>query len=300
MTLPNFLIIGAGSSGTTSLYHYLKQHPDIFMSPIKEPRFFYLEGEQLNFRGPGDQQIIRSSVTNPEDYQKLFEGVTNETATGEASPIYLNSARASERIRHYLPEAKLIAILRNPVDRAYTNFLNKVQQGREPFTDFREALQEEEKRIRANWMNSWHYVQRGFYHTQLRRYFDRFPRDQIKIYLFEELVADPVNLLQDIFRFLGVKEDFIPDVSLKHNVSKTPKFRTLYAMLKKRNRFTATAGSLFGKERLRSLVTKVLRFNFCKPRVLPKEVRKQLIEVYREEILKLQDLINRDLSKWLE
>lgn len=133
MTLPNFLIIGAAKAGTTSLYHYLAQHPQIYMSPIKEPNFFALEERCVDFRGPGDHLYIKQfSVTELERYRSLFQGVTHEQAVGEASPLYLYSPVAPARSHRYVPEMKLIAILRHPVDRAYSAFLHLLRDEREP------------------------------------------------------------------------------------------------------------------------------------------------------------------------
>ena len=139
MTMPTFLIIGAGKSGTTSLYYYLKQHPQVYMSPVKEAHFFDQdEGEKPDFRGPG-----RSSpppITSIEDYRALFRGVTDETAVGEATPSYIYIPGAPGRIRRRIPDAKLIAGLRNPTDRAYSAFLHTVRSGRERLTDLARAL----------------------------------------------------------------------------------------------------------------------------------------------------------------
>src|SRR5688572_7713518 len=130
MVMPNFLIIGAAKAGTTSLYSYLNQHPQIFMSPVKEPNFFALEGEKLNFRGPGDAQVInRYSITQLESYRAHFKGITQETCIGEASTLYLDHPKAVERIQHYTPKARLITILRDPVERAFSNFLHAVRDG---------------------------------------------------------------------------------------------------------------------------------------------------------------------------
>ena len=141
MVMPNFLVIGAAKAGTTSVYEYLKQHPQIWMSPLKETNFFALEGETLNFRGPGDQDYInRFSITKIEDYLNLFQGVSNQVAIGEVSPLYLYSLKAPERIRHYTPDTKIIIILRNPVDRAYSSFLHLIRDGREQIRNFAQAL----------------------------------------------------------------------------------------------------------------------------------------------------------------
>ena len=169
VALPNFLIIGAAKAGTTSLYRYLEQHPEVYMSPVKEPKFFALGGERLDYRGPGDEARMRgASVTSLEDYRELFRGVSTETAVGEASTLYLYSERAAARIKHHVPDVKLIAVLRNPVDRAYSDFLHLVRDGIEPLTDFPQALEAEESRIRSRWAPMWHYRRRGFYHPQLK------------------------------------------------------------------------------------------------------------------------------------
>ena len=118
MTLPNFLIIGSAKGGTSSLHYYLRQHPQIFMPDLKEPRFFALEGETLNFQNP-DSAINHDSVTNLREYKNLFANAINEIGIGEASPLYLYSEKAVRRIKHYVPDAKLIVILRNPVDRSF-------------------------------------------------------------------------------------------------------------------------------------------------------------------------------------
>lgn len=296
MSMPNFLIIGAAKAGTTALYNYLKQHPQIYMSPEKEPKFFALEGEKLDFCGPGDREKInRSSITDIEAYRTLFQGVSNETAIGEASPLYLYSPKAPERIRHYIPNAKLIAILRDPVERAYSGYMMHVGEGRETLTDFAQALQAEEMRIRNNW--GWgHYVSVGFYYAQLKRYFDTFNQDQIRVYLYEDLQANPIGLLQDIFRFLGVDETFVPDISIRHNVTGIPKNNVLRALLQSLNPVKPVF-KLFLPAMLSHYIKKQ---TFVKPPSLSPELRRQLIEVYREDILKLQYLIQYDLSKWLE
>ncbi len=125
MNKPNFLIIGALKAGTTSLFNYLMQHPQIYMSPVKEPKFFALVGEYLD---PKKREILGKCVVDIEEYRALFDNVTTEKAIGEASAIYLSSRRAPGRIQHYILNVKLIAILRDPVERAYSHFLHNVRK----------------------------------------------------------------------------------------------------------------------------------------------------------------------------
>ncbi len=298
MTMPNFLIIGAMKAGTTALYSYLEQHPQVYMSPVKEPNFFAFESEKMDFQAPYDQEgINRDSITRIEAYRELFDGVTNEKAIGEASHWYLYSPKAPGRIRYHIPEAKLIAVLRNPVDRAYSQFLHFVRDGQEPITDFAQALQEEEQRISNNWAFG-RYASRGFYYAQLKRYFDTFDRDQIKVYLHEDLSADLMGVLRGTFGFLGVDETFVPEISVKPNVSGIPKSRALHTLFTRPTRIKAVLKRRLPAGMLR-LASDVKDRNLAKPQLTP-EVRRQLIEVYREDISKLQDLIDRDLSGWLE
>ncbi len=276
------------------------------MSRTKETYFFALEGQKANFRGPGDQEAInRSAVTEIASYRAQFRGVSSELAIGEAATMYLYSPTAPARIRHYIPDAKFIAILRNPVDRAYSAFMHMVRDGREPLTDFAEALREEEARIHDNWEHIWHYKRMGFYHAQLKRYFDTFDRDQIKVYLYGDLKADPVGILQDVYRFLDVDDAFVPDTTLRHNVSGVPKNEALHALLNKllnKPKALDIVQKPFLPKRLRQGLVAHLHLlqnlNLVRWQ-LPTETRQQLIRVYREDTLKLQELIERDLSNWL-
>jgi Sulfotransferase family len=299
MTMPNFLIIGTAKSGTTALYNYLKQHPQVYMSPVKEPKFFAYEGEKLDFRGPGDRVANSSVVTDIEAYRALFAKASGETAVGEASPLYLYIPKARERISRYVPEAKLIAILRNPAERAYSHFSQMVRDGREPLDDFSQALGAEEGRVRDNWAFGWHYKRMGFYHAQLERYFDAFGRDQIKVYLYEDLKTDPVGVLRETFRFLDVDDAFVPDMSLKHNVSGIPKSRALHAFIRQSHPIKSVFKPFVPEQLRLRLKTSLRNRNLRQPPPLSREARKELAEAYREDILKLQGLIRRDLSTWL-
>ena len=298
MTIPNFLIIGAAKAGTSSLYYYLQQHPQIYMSPLKEPKFFALKGKKLNFQGPDKVIVNRTSVNTFEAYEQLFQDATNEVAIGEASPIYLYSKCAAENIKTYKPSAKLIVVLRDPVDRAFSSFSHLIREGYETLT-FAEALQEEPIRIAHNWAPLWHYKEKGYYYRQLKRYFDRFSRDNIKIYLFEDLLEDSQSVVKNIFQFLDVEENFIPDMT-KQNISGVPKNRFIHSLFTRDNLVKTALKPLFPHQKRKQIRSTITEYNMRdKPR-LSMEVREDLIDIYRADILQLQDLIQRDLSKWLE
>jgi len=299
MRLPNFHILGTAKAGTTSLYAYLKQHPQIYMSPVKEAGFFAWEGDNLDFQGPRDQER-RLPINNYEDYCKLFENVRDEIAIGEACTDYLYSPKAPKNIRFYTPEAKLIAILRNPVDRAYSQFLGNTKDGYEPLNNFSQALKEEENRIKNNWHYRWHYRARGFYYTQLSRYFQEFDSNQIKIYLYEDWVNNTLEIIQDIFEFIGVTKEFKPDTSVRLNSSPLQiKNKNVHKFLTQPNIGKKILKPLFPKQLRKQISNFFINQNLTKSSLTTKQ-RKQLIETYREDILNLQELIGRDLSHWLK
>lgn len=301
--LPNFLLIGAAKAGTTALYNYLNQHPQIYMSPNKEPNFFAFEGWQPDYCGPGDAESTtnRLSVTNLEAYQALFQGVSDEKAIGEASTFYLYIPEAPKRIKQYIPDAKLIAILRHPVDRAYSFYLHLRRDGREGISNFSQALQAEEKRMHNHWSPVWRYKEFGFYSEQIQRYFDSFDRRQLKIYLYEDWKTNPVDVIQGIFQFLGVDNAFVPDMSVKHNRStRIQKNRFVYNFLTKPNPIKDVLRPLIPAKLRQPTAAKVYRNNLDKPKPLNPETRQQLTPIFQDDILKLQDLIGRDLSHWLK
>jgi len=311
--MPSFLIIGAAKCGTTALYEYLKQHPDVFMSPLKEPNFFAFEGQMPDFRDlDGTPSPINTrSITALEAYQALFEGWTGQRAVGEASPQYLWAPQAAGRIKHYVPEARLVAVLRHPVERAYSAFMHAIRAGREPVRDFSEALRLEESRIRNRCGLLYRYRNLGFYYEQLNRYVEAFDRRQIRVYLYDDLTNDLPGTLGDLFDFLGVDPGFAPDTSMRHNPSGIPQNGILQA---------ATQALVSGRGSLRAALARhvpgslksvlpvqwTLRMarklrdrNLHKP-ALPPDVRASLNAVFREDIIQLQDLIGRDLSPWLQ
>lgn len=298
MTLPNFLIIGAAKAGTTALYHYLRQHPQVYMSPEKETNFFAFEGQKVSFCGPGDAKMCESSITTLGAYKEQFENVSNEVAIGEASPWYLYSTRAAENIYRHIPSVKLIAVLRNPVDRAFSSYLHPVRDGRESLT-FEEGLSVEEKRIAQGWEYIWHYRRAGFYSAQVQRFLKLFRREQVRFCLYDDLLADPDRFLRDIYEFLGVDGSFVVDTSLRPNATGVPKNRLLGRLLNQPNVLRSSA-KLFLPKRLRYNLSQRINRRLLEKPSLSEETRQDLLRGYRHDVTALQDLIGRDLSAWIK
>ncbi|ADG12893.1 sulfotransferase [Methanocaldococcus infernus ME] len=300
--LPNFLIVGAAKSGTTSLYHYLKEHPEIYMSPIKEPKFITSNFLKFPFQGIGDHLVERSIIKTWEDYTKLFSKVKNEKAIGEASAdtlyYYKNSIKY---IKKYLGEPKIIIILRNPIDRAFSAYLHLLRDNREYLT-FEEALKVEKKRIKLNWDFIWHYKNVGFYYKQVKAYMKYF--SEVKIYLYDDLKKDTLKVVQDIYKFLEVNDSFVPtSIKIKFNVSGIPKNRFLHRFLTQPNPLKSVikpfAKALIPKDMREKIMNKLIQINLEKLQMKP-ETRSYLKNLYRKDILRLQDVIERDLSHWLK
>lgn len=297
--MPSFFIIGASSCGTTSLYHYLKQHPQIYMSPAKEPHYFSFSDKRFSPVKLKSKIYEQSSINSLEEYQKLFMGRTDEVAVGESSASYIYSVDASQRIYELVPNAKIIAILRNPVDRAYSNYLRCVRDGHECILDFTKALSLEPTRIQNNWSPKWFYKSKGFYYEQLKRYFDCFDSKNIFICLYDELNEAPYSLIKKIFDFLQVDNTFKPDISTRKNVSLIPRNQYINDLINQPNSLVETLRLILPWGIYKQLMIMIKNMNSIKPAIQSNE-RIVLIQEYQEDILKLQNLIQRDLSKWLQ
>lgn len=301
---PNFLIIGAAKSGTSSLWHYLRQHPQIYLPINKEPNFFAFAGQRPDYKGPAPdaviyEQLYRYCVTNATDYQALFTEADEAIALGEASVRYLYFPEAAERIEHYLPEAKLILILRHPVERLYSHYcMNVGMYGLEPLS-LAEALAQEPARKAAHWGWDWHYVSVGQYYEQVKRYVDRFPPEQLKIFLYEDFCQDTLGVVQQIYAYLGVDANFCPSLSSRSKSAYIPKSRTLYQFINEPNRLRSWLMKLLPDHTYSSLVDQLSQLNASPIPPLDETLRAELQQLFRPDIEKLQTLINKDLSAWL-
>lgn len=228
--LPDFMIIGAAKSGTTSLAHYLMQHPEVFFSAFKEPNYFALVGEKLPQAGPAPANVLfellhRHSVTDYQRYLALFRNAGDRVA-GEASVRYLYYREAPGRIKGKVPDIRLVAILRDPVERLYSHYCMNVQNQLEPLA-LPDALAAEDDRVEGGWGWDWHYRRLGHYSEQLQRYLDLFPTSQLKVLLYEDFVANPAQVFEDICRHIGVDPGFRPDMSQRQKSAYRPRSRAL-------------------------------------------------------------------------
>jgi hypothetical protein len=280
---PNFIIIGAGKCGTTSLHDYLNQHPEIYLCPKKETFFFINSGARENHRQWG-------SVTTLEEYLALFKNAPETSILGEISTNYYAYPESAELIYNAIPDVKIIAILRDPSDRAFSSYQMFVRNGHEQ-REFHEVVALNEK-----------YINRGFYYQQLQPFFATFKPDQIKILLFDDLVKNPRAFLKELFEFVGVNSDFVPDITKRGREGGLPKRAWWHKLLTKQNP-VRTAIALLLKlivplEKRQQLREKLVKRNISSQK-MDVGIRSQLIDIYRDDINNLQGLIKRDLSSWL-
>lgn len=296
-TCPDFFVIGAGRSGTTSLHRYLSQHPQLFLAP-KNPSFFYacdLTGTVL------EKNLDRFPpyfVSSADKYHDLFSKAPAGYMTGEVSPVYLASTQVAPRIARHNPSAKLIAILRNPVDRVYSRYVARHRDGLDRTPTFEDLVNRElqEPVVRDDAHAS--YLPGGMTSHFLETYCGLFPRKNIAIYFYEDFAAGTGAVMKEICGFLGVAADFEFDVSRIHNrgggriknrglgkiwAASEPLRRALRPLLPRR----------FCDEAFRKVTAKTERVS------IRPETRKKLVDVYRKDIERLQGMTGRDLSAWL-
>ena len=210
MSLPDFFVLGAPKAGTTALHAALARHPQLFMSPVKEPKFFLCDGPPPDRGGPGDAHSYREWIWRPDDYERLFDGAPPGTLRGESTPFYLPDFAAHERIHRAVPEARLVVILRDPVDRAYSNWAHLWADGLETDRRLPDRLRRRAaRRAEAGWAPFWRYLATGLYGRQLRHLYGLFPRDQVLVLRYFSLVEEPRLTLDAVCRFLGVEEGVI-------------------------------------------------------------------------------------------
>ena len=294
---PNFLLVGAAKSGTTSLFNYLTQHSDIYIPEVKECRFF----SQLpkNYKGLGAEFFPNSGITDERVYFKLF-CEHEDKVCGDMSNDYLYYYEKSiKNIKKYLGnEIKIVIVLRNPIDRAYSNYMHHIRDGWENIS-FEQALDDENRRIEENWGWSYHYVKTGMYYYQVKAYLDNFR--QTKIYFFEEFKFKD-SLLKDLYAFLEVRFTKELKDNKEYNVSGYPRNKLIHNLLNKDNAIKKiikpVVNSILPKGSIQKVVSNIQNKNLKKVS-MKNDTRERLKNVFEDDIKKLSNLIEMDLSHWL-
>lgn len=302
--MPNFFVVGAARSATTSLDQYLRRHPEIYMALKKETHYFSVKHYPACFKGPGDDNLNRRIVRDEVQYSQLFANTVGKKTIGEASAFYLCSPGTAEQMAQAVPDAKIIMILREPVARAYSAYMFLIRDGRETL-GFAESLSLEEERKQKDFEPMWWYKEVSLYYKQVKRYLDVFGVQQVKILLYDEFLSNPQLVLREVFTFLGVKEDVAIDISVRHNTAGVPKSRWIYNFV---NNFINNPGPL--EKGIKSLVPLQLRGKLGSKTLekiiqpvpidshVNSQMHAQLTEYFAEDVMKLEDLLHRDFPSW--
>jgi len=302
MPLPDFLIAGVPKAGTTALHAALVGHPGLFLPTVKEPKFFLTDGRPPTTGGPGDVQTYQEHVWRQADYEALFDPAPAGTLRGEATPFYLYDLAAHDRIQALVPAARLIVLLRDPVDRAHSNWTHLWNAGLEPEADFLTACYAEPERKAAGWADFWHYISLGRYGEQLEHLYKLFPREQVLLLRYRDLKDAPAATLDRVCAFLGVETGVltaIPKENVnRHVVEDNGVNRVLRALLR--------AGGTFGHHfpvplRLAArgpLLTALHRKRGTRPVTTPAE-RSALLPLFADDIALLEDVTGERYDDWL-
>lgn len=294
--LPDFMIVGAARSATTSLHYYLNSYEGISI-PLKEPWFFSYVDNPPGYSSPGAYNVI----SRLEDYISLYKNIPSSRIIGDASPSYLytydTTIRNIKDIYGELYEIlKIIIVLRNPIERAYSHFMMHKRGYKEPL-DFEEAIAPEiiAARLRDNWDIFYDYVGCGQYYAQVKAYIEAFPH--VKVLLYDDLTGGPGKALRELCEFLSV--DFREDVKLGiYNKSGVPKSDFLNGLINKQSLFKDFLMAVVPEQVRKRMKHKVYKFNMRSLKMNPKQ-EEYLSSAFGKDIENLSRLLNRDLSGWL-
>ena len=304
MAWPDFFLVGAPKAGTTALHAALARHPGLYLSPVKEPKYFLCDGSRpprREHRGPGDAHSRLEWVWRRRDYERLFDAAPPGVPRGESTPFYLYDRRAQERIRDAVPHARLVAVVRDPVDRAYSNWMHLRSDGLEPEADFLTALAAEPGRLRRGYAPFWAYAGLGRYGEQLEHLLTLFPREQVHVLRYRELVDTPQESIDAVCAFLGVAPTTAARSS-PENVKPFVPASPRNDRLRRAVRAGAWAGSFAPPGVWRRAEAVLLRRLHAGGRVRPRldrDSRRQAVRLFADDVALLGRLLDRSFADWL-
>ena len=273
------------------------------MSPIKEPKFFLTdEAAPIARGGPGDARTIREQVWRRADYEALFDAAPPGTLKGESTTLYLHDHQAHRRIRGLIPQAKLIAVLRDPVDRAHSNWTHLRSAGLEPEADFLKACALEDARKEKGWAPFWRYLEQGRYGEHLEHLLSVFPEDQVLVLLYRDYRDNPTKTVDTVCTFLGVSTGVVTEVPTE-NVTVASSHSTVNDVLRRVIRLADEVDHHlpFGLGNVVKVPATALlqREQRTRP-ALTAQQRELLIPQVEADIRLLESLTGRSFSHWLD
>lgn len=295
---PDFLLIGAPKAGTTALFKTLSRHPGIYVSPVKEPRHFICSGAKPDFPCPGGSSNAETIIYLEKDYLDLFRNCPDQLQAGEASTAYLYHPDAPVNAFDKIPGARIIAMLRHPVERAYSQWLHLRQEGFETCGDFEAAWNLEHDRLGKAWRTSWYYRERGFYAEQLDRWLSYYRRNQVLILFYEDWRDHPLETLGRICKHLDVGNFDSPSLTRENVSSLQPRWKWLHHRMVQDNALRRWAQGHLPLWVRDSLTRPVRKINLKPGPQIESSLRARLAVTFHKDIDRLEILTARDLHHW--
>lgn len=297
MRRPNFLIVGAAKSGTTSLHYYLQQHPDVYLPGQKELHYFAREQMLRLSGGPGDKNVLSHVCRTKEEYESFYARV-QQTAAGDISPSYLYFSEVSRKIKEELHAPKIIMVLRNPVEKAFSQYMHLVRDNRETL-GFYDALMAEKERIERSWAAIWRYAESSLYFSRVQTYLDVFGEQNVRIFLYDDLVKSPERLVRELLEFIGVDPQRRIDFAKVHNRSGKPRSRFVANLLTRPNPLRDMAKRILPSDMTYMLKLRLQDLNTGAKGTIDSRSRAYLKDFCAEDVQSLQQIVGRPLN-WLD
>jgi hypothetical protein len=304
VALPNFLIVGAPKAGSTALHAALAPHPQLFACTPKEPKYFLCDDrppDPAHQRGPGDAHSAREWVWQRDRYERMFDRAPAGTLRFESTPFYLWDTAAQARIAATLPEVKIIAVIRDPLDRAFSNWTHLWADGLEPEPDFLTACGLEQRRIDDGWAPFWRYLELGRYGEQIAHLRTLVDPERIRIVRYRRLVDEPERTLDGLCEFLGVRTGVVTTIP-PSNVGRWAPHGLINTQLRRTVRAGAALGAYahpqLWRQASRPLLSLLQRGS--SPRaLLTREAREALAPGFAADVAQLSELLKEDYTDWL-
>lgn len=293
---PDFVCVGSSKCGTTSLYEYLKCHPNIYLPEQKELHFFSSSSLLERPNGPGMKFVLADIIRSKEKYCEIFSDVSVDQIAGDISPSYLSDKKAADSIKESLGNPKIIIMLRNPVDKVFSQYLHLRRAAREKCS-FEEALELEKQRGELMWGDMWLYQRSGYYYENVKYYIDLFGKDSVHIILSEKFKNETQQELYRLFNFLQIPSTTIQNTSQEFNVSALPK-SNLVARMTDASALTYIAKKVIPRKYGSTLKKLIQNFNLGERPLLSEKTRERLLSAYKDDINKLESLLNIK-TNWL-
>jgi hypothetical protein len=290
--LPNFIVIGAPKSGTTSLYYYLRQHPDVYLPNVKELHYFSFPELGQTSAGPGDALVRDGLCQSWEQYTSHYLRASNQAAIGDISPSYLYYSSSAQKIRETLGMVKIIAIIRNPVDKAYSQYMHMIREGLESLS-FQEALAAETGRQEQGWGDIWRYAESSLYADRLNEFITVFGRENVKIVLFDDFSKRTPAVLADLLQFIGVDPAVRIPTNEKFNRTGTQKNPFITKMMQHRSWLKTLVKFVLPSDIRFKLRNWIVTANTGDKPVLSPELRATLLKYFHNDIIRVEQLIEK-------